>query len=79
MSKRPDASVRVRCYQCGKVFVVNLVMEEDAPSGDRAEMRHPCPYCGKDNMFDAPKSAARAEPMYREVTFCKAITGRKAE
>jgi hypothetical protein len=76
MNKRPDASVKIRCYNqgCRKIFVVNLVKAEDIPGGNKVELSRPCPYCGKDNMFEAEESAVPVDTMHREV-----IPGREAD
>jgi hypothetical protein len=69
MNKRPDASVKVRCYnhECRKIFVVNLVKEEDIPGGKKVEMIRPCPYCGKDNVFEVEEGMAPPDDAYREI------------
>ena len=76
MNKRPDASVKIRCYNqgCRKIFVVNLVKAEDIPDGKKIEISRPCPYCGKDNMFEVEESMAPIDTMHREV-----IPGREVE
>ncbi len=73
MSKRPDASVNVRCHKCRKIFVVNLVKEQDIPDGKKVEMVRPCPYCGEDNVFEVEESMAPVDEVYRE-----AVEGREA-
>jgi len=75
MNKRPDASVKIRCYndECRKIFVVNLVKEQDIPGGNKVEISRPCPYCGKDNIFEVEESAVPVEEAYRKV-----IPGREA-
>ena len=74
MNKRPDASVKVRCYSCKKIIDVNLVKEQDMPEGKKVEISRPCPYCGKDNIFGVEESMVPVDTMYREV-----IPGRKVE
>lgn len=67
MSKRPDASVRVRCCECKKIFEVNLVKAEDMPDGKKVEMVKPCPYCGEENVFEVAGDVAQVSAIYREV------------
>lgn len=77
MSKRPDASVKVRCHECRKIFVVNLVKEQDIPDGKKVEMVRPCPYCGVDNVFEVEESIAQVDAVYREVR--EMVEGRRSE
>ena len=72
MNKRPDASVKIRCHKCRKIFVVNLVKEQDIPAGKKVEMVRPCPYCGEDNVFEVEESMASIDTVYRE-----AVVGRE--
>ncbi|MBI1926688.1 hypothetical protein HYR99_20905 [Candidatus Poribacteria bacterium] len=76
MDKRPDASVKIRCYNpgCRKIFVVNLVKEQDIPDGNKVEISRPCPYCGKDNLFVVEARMVPVDSVYREV-----IPGREVE
>lgn len=78
MSKRPDASVRIRCHnhECRKIFVVNLVKEQHMPDGKKVEMVRPCPYCGKDNAFKVEGNIAPVDVIHRIVR--GVIEGREA-
>ena len=67
MSKRPDASMRIRCHKCRKIFVVNLVKEQDIPDGKKVEMVRPCPYCGEDNAFEVAGNLAPVGIIFRTV------------
>ncbi|MFC1716341.1 hypothetical protein ACFL6S_21900, partial [Candidatus Poribacteria bacterium] len=65
MSKGPDMSVRVRCHGCKKIFVVNLVKEQDMPDDKKVEMVRPCPYCGEENVFEVAGNVVKADALYR--------------
>lgn len=67
MDKRADASVKVRCHNCRKIFVVNLVKEQDIPDGNRVEISRPCPYCNEANLFTVEESMVPVDIVYREV------------
>jgi len=77
MSKRPDASVRVRCCECKKIFVVNLVKAEDMPDGKKVKKIQPCAYCGEDNSIIIPEGMAQRSELFRTVR--EVVEGMRSE
>ena len=67
MNKSPYATIRVRCYNCKKVFEAKFEKGKEIPDNKMVEKERPCAKCGKNNIIKVPADLKPVEPMYRGV------------